>query len=155
MNITASDPRHPQVAALLAAHLAFAHLVTPPGHVHALDVSGLLGEQVTLYALRDGDEVLAIGALRELDAGHGEIKSMHTAEAARGRGLGRALLEYLIAEARQRGYSRVSLETGTMEGFRPARDLYSSYGFEECPPFADYVAVPNSVCMTVSLAEID
>ena len=96
-------------------------------------------------------ELVAVGALRRIDAHHGEIKSMHTDEAARGRGAGRAMLRHLLAESRRRGYQRVSLETGSMEGFAPARGLYASEGFDVCPPFADYVASPNSVCMTVSL----
>lgn len=153
MDFTIADPREPSVVSLLDAHLAFARRVTPPGHVHALDVDGLLGENVTLFALRSQGDIMAIGALRELDLGHGEIKSMHTREGARGQGLGRAMLDHLIAESQARGYRRVSLETGTMAAFEPARRLYETRGFEVCPPFADYRPVPNSVCMTLSLTE--
>lgn len=153
MEITVADPRESDVAALLEAHLAFAERVTPPGHVHALGVEGLLGDDVTLYALRTPHGLAAVGALRELDPEHGEIKSMHTAATARGRGWARAMLDHLIAEATRRGYSRVSLETGTMAAFEPARRLYEKRGFEVCPPFAEYRPVPNSVCMTLALAE--
>lgn len=155
VDIREVDPRQAQVAALLDTHLAFAREVTPPGHVHALDVDGLLGDGVTLFGLRVGDELLAIGALRELDPFHGEIKSMHTSKPARGRGLGRAMLEHLITEARRRGYRRLSLETGSMPAFAAARRLYERRGFVVTEPFADYLPVPNSVCMTASLAEID
>jgi len=153
VTITLADPREHAVARLLEAHLAFARQVTPPGHVHAMDVAELLGADVTLYALRSDDGVAAIGALRELDSSHGEIKSMHTSEGARGQGLGKAMLEHLLNAALARGYERVSLETGAMPAFEPARRLYETRGFEVCPPFGDYRPVPNSVCMTIILSE--
>ncbi len=150
--IQVDDPTRDEIKDLLEAHLRFARRVTPPGHVHALDAEGLLSGSVTLYSLVEHDHVLAIGALRELDDAHGEIKSMHTASNARRRGLGRAMLEHLLHEARRRGYRRrVSLETGTMEAFAPARQLYERHGFQECEPFGDYRPVPNSVCMTLRL----
>lgn len=146
-----ADPDEPSVAAILRSHIEFARSVTPPGHVHALDGDGLRHRDVTLFAAWVGDEAVGVGALRQLSRRHGEIKSMHTAAAWRGCGFGQLMLEHLLAEARQRGYERVSLETGTMAAFAPARRLYRSAGFRRCEPFADYEAVPNSVCMTLEL----
>lgn len=145
------DPTAADVVALLEAHITFSRKVTPPGHVHAFEPNDLVVDDVTLFGLHDRDDLLGIGALRHLDVGHVEIKSMHTAAAARGRGVGRRVLEGLLDEATSRGYARVSLETGTMEAFAPARTLYESAGFEPCPPFGDYWENPNSVCMTREL----
>ena len=147
------DPSAPEVRALLHRHLEFARTHTPPGHVFALDADGLLDPAVTLFSFRDGRDVLAVGALRHLDSAHAEVKSMHTAEAARGRGIGRAMLEHLIGVARARGYSRVSLETGSQAAFGPARALYASAGFQPCEPFADYAPSPWSAFMTRSVSQ--
>ena len=136
---------------LLETHLAFARSVTPICHAYALDVEGLLDPSVSLFGARREGVLLGVGALRELDESHGEIKSMHTAEAARGQGVGRALAEHLLAVARERGYRRVSLETGAMEKFAPARALYESVGFEPCEPFGDYPENPKSTCMTLTI----
>ncbi len=133
--ITADDPRAGDVQALLQRHLEFAHATTPPEGVHALDTGGLLDPAVTFFSLRQDDELIAIGALKELDARHGEVKSMHTAAAARGSGAGRAMLAHIIGVAAQRGYERLSLETGSMAAFGPARALYASAGFTLCGPF--------------------
>ncbi len=149
--IDTDDPRRSDVRALLATHLAFARATSPPEDVHALDIDGLTASGVTFFSLREQGLLLGVGALKELDGSHGEVKSMHTAEAARGRGVGRDLLDHLLATARQRGYSRVSLETGTMEAFAPARALYEAAGFAPCPPFGDYWVSPHSVCMTMEL----
>jgi len=143
------DPHADDVRRLLAAHLAFAHDNSPPEDVYALDVDGLLAADISFFSARDGDGgLLAVGALRRLDVGHAEIKSMHTAVSARGRGVGRAMLAHLLELARTRGCRRVSLETGTMAEFAPARALYASAGFVPCEPFGDYRPSPNSVCMT-------
>jgi putative acetyltransferase len=149
--IAADDPLHPDVRALLAAHLAFARRHSPPEDVHALDTTGLAVGDVAFFSARNDGVLLGVGALRELDPAHGELKSMHTAEAARGRGVGRALVAHLIGEARSRGYQRVSLETGTMAAFEPARALYRSMGFAVCQPFNGYWESPSSVCMTLEL----
>ena len=151
--ITEGDPRSPDVRALLERHLAFAHDVTPEGHVHALDVERLVDPSITFFAARQDGTLLGVGALRELDAAHGEIKSMHTVDAARGQGVGRAMVDHLVALARRRGYERVSLETGTYDAFAPARALYAATGFVVCPPFGDYTANPHSVCMTLALTD--
>ena len=146
--IAIDDPLAPDVQALLEVHLAFNHAQSPPEDVHALDTEGLLADDITFFSVRSDGELLGIGALRQLDAGHAEIKSMHTAERARGTGVAKEMVEHLIGLARSRGCTRISLETGTMDGFRAARALYQSFGFEACEPFADYPNSPNSVCMT-------
>jgi putative acetyltransferase len=149
--IAIDDPCSPDVSALLAAHLAFANEHSPPEDVHALDITGLLDPSISFYSLRLGGELLGVGALKRVDAEHAELKSMHTAVQARGRGLGRAMVDHLIGVARDRGYQRLSLETGTMAAFAPARELYASVGFIVCPPFGPYFNSPNSVCMTMPL----
>jgi putative acetyltransferase len=145
------DPGSPAARALIERHLAFARANSPPEDVHALDGTGLRDRGVTFFGIRDGDELVAMGALKELDEDHGEIKSMHTAEEARGRGAGRAMLAHLLGVARVRGYARVSLETGSMAAFAPARALYATAGFVDCGPFAGYGASENSAYMTLEL----
>jgi putative acetyltransferase len=149
--IRVDDPAAEDVHALLDRHLEFAHRNSPPEDVHALDGERLQEQNVTFFSARVDGDLLGVGALRQLDGSHAEIKSMHTAESARGRGVGRAMLDHLIAVARDRGCSRVSLETGTMPAFAPARALYASAGFAACRPFGGYWVSPNSVCMTREL----
>lgn len=151
MTIAIEDPHSDDVRALAAHHLAFARAVTPPENTHALDHAGLLDPALTLFGYRVHGELLAIGALRHLDDGHVEVKSMHTAEQARGRGIGRAMLDHLLGVARELGYTRVSLETGTTEAFASARSLYLSSGFEPTGPFGDYAPSTNNVFMTRAL----
>ena len=136
--ISVDDPRKPEVRALLERHLAFCLSETPPEHSFALDVNRLLDPAVTFVSYRDGGTVLGVAAIKELDAESGEVKSMHTAAAARGRGVGRALLSHLLDTARARGYQRVFLETGTTPGFAAARALYESAGFTPTGPFGGY-----------------
>jgi putative acetyltransferase len=151
--IASDDPRSPDIQELLHTHLTFAASQSPPEDVHALDTDGLLGPDIAFFSVRESNgRLLGIGAIRELEPDHGEIKSMHTAQAARGLGIGKAMLDHLLNVARERRYARVSLETGTMEAFAPARALYLASGFEECPPFAGYWDSPHSVCMTMRLA---
>ena len=149
--IAADDPRAADVRALLSRHLAFARAVTPPEDAHALEADELLDPALTLYSFRDGGTLLGVAALKRLDDHHAEIKSMHTAEEARGRGVGRALLEHLLAVARERGFERVSLETGVMPAFAPARALYERTGFRPCGPFGSYRPSPNTAFMTFEL----
>lgn len=149
--IAIGDLDDPRVLRLLEDHLADMHATSPPESVHALDVSGLRHPSVTFWVIADGEQLLGCVALKQLDPGHGELKSMRTDAAARGRGLGRLLLAHALAEARSRDYRRLSLETGTEDFFRPARALYASAGFTETGPFADYVLDPNSVFMTLEL----
>jgi putative acetyltransferase len=136
--ISVDDPRKPEVRALLERHLAFCLSETPPEHSFALDVNRLLDPAVTFVSYRDGGTVLGVAAIKELDAASGEVKSMHTAAAARGRGVGRALLSHLLDTARARGYQQVFLETGTTPGFAAARALYESAGFTPAGPFGGY-----------------
>jgi putative acetyltransferase len=150
--IGVDDPRADDVRALLEAHLEFARAVTPAEHVHALDVDGLLDPTVTFFSARRDGALVGVGALKALDDAHAELKSMHTVEAARNKGVGRAMVECLLAVATARGYQRVSLETGTMDAFAPARGLYESAGFTPCAPFGEYSENPHSVCMTITLA---
>jgi putative acetyltransferase len=146
--ISIDDPRATDVRSLLERHLAFANMHSPPKDVHALDVAGLLDPAITFYSFRVDGELKAVGALKRLDEDHAELKSMHTAEAARGRGIGQAMLDHLLRVARERGFRRVSLETGSMAAFAPARAMYAKAGFTECAPFGNYIPSPNSTCMT-------
>lgn len=149
--ISIDDPGAADVRLLLATHLAWARGQTPPEDAHALDVDGLLDPSVTFFSLRRDGVLLAVGALKRLGPDHAEVKSMHTAAAARRAGLGRRMAAHLIAVARKAGYRRLSLETGSMAAFAPARALYASVGFAECAPFGDYRASPNSTYMTMEL----
>ena len=149
--IDTDDPRRDDVTALLERHLHFAYDVSPPEHVHALDVEALLEPSVTFFSARRDGALLAVGALKEFDDGHGELKSMHTAEEARGQGVGRAMVDHLLAVAQERGYHRVSLETGTGEAFEAAQALYAGAGFTPCEPFGPYTSNPHSTCMTIEL----
>ena len=141
----------PRVIRLLDLHVTRARAETARGSAHALDISGLRGPDVTFWCAWEGEAVVGVGALRRLDPEHGEVKSMHTAEAARGRGVGGAILRRMIAHARASGITRLSLETGSWPYFEPARALYARHGFVECPPFGDYAPDPNSVFMTLAL----
>lgn len=151
MHIRTGELDHPAVIALLREHLRGMAELSPPESIHALDVDALKGPDIVVWSAWNDDELLGCGALRQLDAGHGEIKSMRTASAHRRRGVAAAMLEHLLGEAARRKYRRLSLETGSMEGFEPARRLYARYGFDYCGPFADYRDDPNSVFMSKAL----
>jgi putative acetyltransferase len=145
------DPRRPEIVALLETHLANSAQHSPPESAHALDLAGLCAPDITFWTARDGAALMGCGALKRLDADHGEIKSMHTAQAFRGRGVAAGLLAHIVDEARARGYARLSLETGSMEAYAPARALYARHGFDVCGPFAGYREDPHSVFMTLDL----
>ena len=151
MRIVEGGLDDPRVIELLHTHRARAAAETAPGSAHALDLSGLHAPDVTFWSAWEGDTLTAVGALRRLSDDHGEVKSMHTAESMRGRGVGSAMLRHIVAVARGRGMSRLSLETGSWPYFAPARALYAGHGFVECAPFGDYVADSNSVFMTMLL----
>ena len=151
MRILPADLDDPRVRDLLAHHQASARAATAPGSAHALDPDELRAPEVTAWAVWQGDDLLGVGALVRLSPEHGEIKAMHTAAAARRRGVGRAMLVHIIAAARDLGLRRLSLETGSWDYFRPARRLYRGHGFTECPPFADYRPDPNSVFLSLDL----
>lgn len=150
--IAIDDPRALDVRELLEQHLAFAYEHSPAEDVHTLDLAGLLDPAVSFCSARRAGTLLGVTALRELAVDHGEVKSMHTAAAARGNGVGKLMLDHLLEEARARGYRRVSLETGSTSAFAPARALYRRAGFTPCAPFGNYFESPNSVCMTLVLA---
>ena len=152
MEIRLDDLTGPEIHALLEEHLAEMRRISPPGSVHAMPIEALRGPAITFWTAWSGGELLGCGALKELDPAHGEIKSMRTALFHRGKGVARAMLEHIIAEGRRRRYARLSLETGSMPHFEPARRLYQRYGFARCPPFGSYFEDPNSVCMTVLLS---
>lgn len=145
------DPRAPDIRRLLGEHLSFCRSESPPEDVHALDVSDLLGPSVTFFAYRVECRLVAVGALKAIDSEHAEVKSMHTERAARRTGAGSAVLAHIISVARRRGFRRLSLETGSMDAFSPARALYEKAGFTPCGPFADYPDSPNSTYLTMAL----
>lgn len=148
LTIKRDDLSGAAIQALLQEHLRHMHSLSPPESVHALDLSGLKHPAVTFWTIWDGDELVGCGALKALDARHGEVKSMRTTASRRRTGAGRAMLAHILAEAQARGYARLSLETGSMDAFAPARTLYASHGFVECAPFGDYREDPNSTFMT-------
>jgi putative acetyltransferase len=127
------------------------HELSPPESVHALDLAKLRRPDITFWTVWDGSLLLGCGALKELTPTHGEVKSMRTPRAHRRRGAGRAIVAHILAEARSRGYRRLSLETGAHQAFEPAQNLYRSFGFTACGPFADYQADPNAVFMSLEL----
>lgn len=141
-------PETADVRALLLRHFELMRAGSPEESCHVMEPQALLERGVMLYSARDNGKVLGVGALARLDDNHGELKSMHTAAEARGRGVARAILAALIGAAQGEGLSRISLETGTAETFAPARTLYSANGFTACPPFGDYVLDPLSIFMT-------
>ena len=152
MKIESDDLSRAAIHALLEEHLRSMRALSPPESVHALDLERLRAPEITFWSAWDGEVLLGCGALMELDARHGEIKSMRTPEARRRTGAGRALLMHIIAEARSRGYQRLSLETGSMAAFEPAHRLYESAGFTRTGPFGSYAEDPNSIFMTLALA---
>ena len=151
MRIRVDDLAGPEIRALLAEHLHSMHQLSPPESVHALELEALLGPEITFWTVWSEGELLGCGALKELDSTHGEVKSMRTATAHRRQGVARAMLQHIIAEACSRSYTRLSLETGSMPAFDPARRLYETFGFTYCGPFAHYTNDPNSVFLTRAL----
>jgi putative acetyltransferase len=141
----------PRIAELLEEHLRDMRRISPPESVHALDLERLKKPEITFWSAWDGSELVGCGALKRLDAEHAELKSMRTSSLRRRTGIGKLILEHIMNEASRRGYGRMSLETGSMPFFEPARSLYASYGFVRCAPFADYKEDPYSVCMTRTL----
>ncbi|PEQ11606.1 GNAT family N-acetyltransferase [Novosphingobium sp. PC22D] len=151
LRIVRDDLAGAEILALLQFHLDEMHRWSPAESVHAMPAERLRQRDVTFFSAWDGDVLAGCGAIRHLDAAHGEIKSMRAAPDYRGKGVGKAILLHLLAEARARGYTRVSLETGRPEPFMPAQALYRAHGFTECAPFADYVLDGFSICMTRAL----
>jgi putative acetyltransferase len=151
VHIGIEDVSSEDVIGLLQEHLTDMYLTSPPESVHALDLDALRQPQITFWTIREQTVLAGCAALKELEAGHAEIKSMRTAAAFRRKGVARRLLQHIIAEARRRNIQRLSLETGSMDYFAPARALYTSVGFAPCSPFADYKEDPNSIFMSKNL----
>jgi len=149
--IRRDDPRAPAVAALMALHLQDARAETPAANAHALDASGLADPAITFWTAWDGDALAGFVALKRLGDHHGEVKSMRTAPTHLRRGVARALLAQVLAEARARGYARISLETGTAQSYRAANALYEAAGFADGPVFGGYPPSPHNRFMTLAL----
>jgi putative acetyltransferase len=150
--VVRDDLSDPGVIALLDGHVAQLRSVSPPESTHVLDIDALRAPNVTFWVARDGDDVLGCGALVQLGRRCGEIKSMRTASYATRRGVGGAVLQEILVDARARGLSEVSLETGSAEFFAPARRLYARHGFTQCGPFGTYRPDPESTFMTLQLS---
>ena len=151
MQIEVDDLSRELVHVFLQEHLEEMLSHSPPESAHALDLSQLRAPNITFWTAWDKQMLVSCGALKELDQKHGEIKSMRTANAYRGRGAGRAVLAHILDVAMARGYERLSLETGSMSAFLPAQKLYQKFNFEFCEPFANYKEDPHSVFMTLKL----
>jgi putative acetyltransferase len=151
MNVRLDDLTSPEVLLLLKEHLDNMYQITPPESVHALAIEQLRRPDIAFWTAWEDEELLGCGALKELSSSHGEIKSMRTAFRHRRKGVAKEILNYIIAEARRRSYARLSLETGSLKEFEPARKLYEVFGFKVCAPFGDYIRDPNSIFMTLEL----
>ena len=151
MNIRVDDVRGAEVTGLIREHLHSMTLHSPPESIHALGLEALRKPGITVWSVWQDAELLGCGALKELDPRHGEIKSMRTVSRHLRKGVAARLMDHILEEAKRRSYRRLSLETGSMEAFAPARILYERYGFKLCGPFADYVEDPYSVFMTRDL----
>jgi len=149
--ISSGDVTDPRVASLLNIHLTTARAATARGSAHALDLAALQSPDIRFWTIWEADTLLGVGALKTLSADHGEIKSMHTALAHRGRGMASAMLRHIIDSARAGRMTRLSLETGSWDYFEPARALYKRHGFMAGPPFADYTLDPNSIFMSLDI----
>lgn len=152
LTIKRDDLQGPDIARLLREHLGELGAVTPPGSMHALALDELRKPDVTFWSVWAGQELAGCGALKEIDPQHGEVKSMRTAKTHMRQGVGSFVLAEILAEAKRRGYRRLSLETGATDYFQPAHHLYRKFGFRECPPFEGYQEDPNSVFMTRELS---
>ncbi|MEV7908201.1 GNAT family N-acetyltransferase [Streptomyces anulatus] len=151
MKIVLDDLSGPEIAEFLNEHVREMRSTTPLESKHALDLDALRKPEITFWSVMDGDIPVGCGAIKRLDAGHAELKSMRTTPTRKRSGIASLLLEHIITEAKRRGFTRLSLETGAAEFFQPARKLYEKFGFDYCEPFADYRPDPYSVFMTRSL----
>ena len=151
MHVKEDDLAGREIRALLELHFAGMLSSSPAGSCHFLDFDGLNAPDVTFWSIWDEGALLGCGALKALSSTQGEIKSMRTHADHLRKGVGAAMLKHIISEARQRGYVRLSLETGSTDAFSPARALYEAFGFEYCPPFSEYVEDPFSRFMTLAI----
>ena len=148
MEFKQDDLTKNSVLELVKEHLRDMAGHSPPESIHALQIDGLKQPDITFWSAWEGDELVGMGALKELDTSHGEIKSMRTASKHLRKGIASQILQHILVEAKKRGYNRLSLETGTAQAFGPARKLYERHGFAYCGPFSSYREDPNSVFMT-------
>jgi len=151
VRIVVDDLSGPAIAEFLAEHVRQMRTITPLESKYALDLDGLRRPEITFWSVLDGGVPVGCGAIKRLDAGHAELKSMRTAPRRQRSGIASLLLEHILAEARRMGFARLSLETGTDEFFLPARKLYEKFGFDYCEPFADYRPGPHNTFMTRAL----
>lgn len=151
MIIKTDDLNGPEIRALLQEHLDHMLSLSPPESAHALDLDGLRQPNISFWTAWENDQLAGCGAIKELSPQHAEIKSMRTTKPFLRKGVARMLLQHILDVSDERGYQRLSLETGSMAGFEAARQLYTTFGFEYCEPFADYSSDPNSVFMTKTL----
>jgi putative acetyltransferase len=151
MLLSVDDLTSPEIAAFLGEYIDDMRAVSPPESKHALDLDGLRKPEITFWTIWSDGRFAGCCALKQLGMTHGEVKSMRVARDQRGKGIGSALVVHIIAEARARRYERLSLETGAVAFFEPARRLYRRHGFDECGPFASYKPDPNSVFMTLKI----
>ncbi len=149
--IIIDDLSGPEIAEFLQEHIREMKSVSPPESKHALDLDGLRKPEITFWTVWDDGQLVGCGALKELDAEHGEIKSMRTHASCKRNGIASTMLAHMIDVAKRRRYRRLSLETGALPFFEPARRLYTKFGFRPCAPFADYKLDPNSVFLTMEL----
>jgi putative acetyltransferase len=140
-----------EIVELLEEHLDDMRATSPPDSIHALDLTRLKNPSIKFWTIWQGKTLAGCGAIKKLDSTHGEIKSMRTANNFQKNGIGSALLIHLINEAKFMGYQKLSLETGTMDFFKPAHRLYTKYGFTDCEPFGDYGEDPYSKFMVLNL----
>jgi putative acetyltransferase len=151
IKIKVDDLSGSEIAKFLEEHIEEMKSVSPPESKHALDLEGLRKPEITFWTVWNGDRLIGCGAMKELDAEHAEIKSMRTSASCRGKGVASMLLQHILDEAKLRGYRCISLETGSMPFFEPARNLYAKYGFENCAPFSTYREDRNSVFLSKKL----
>jgi putative acetyltransferase len=146
--IKMDDLSDPRIAQFLEEHLDDMRATTPPESIHALDLEALKKPEITFWSVWKDEALVGCGALKMLSDTHAELKSMRTSARHRGAGIGTLIVQHIIAEAQKRGIKQISLETGSVDFFAPARALYRKNGFEECGPFEGYHEDPNSVFMT-------
>jgi len=153
--IREDDLNGPEIIALIETHVAHMSGQSPKECCHVLNIDALRVPEITFWSVWDGDQLVGCGALKEIASNHGEIKSMHTAAVHRGRGVGNKVLAHIVAEATNRGYNRLSLETGSTDGFEPALNMYRNAGFKSAEPFGDYAENPFTVFLALDLPETD
>ncbi|MCX2926969.1 GNAT family N-acetyltransferase [Streptomyces sp. NEAU-W12] len=151
MKIVVDDLSGPEIAAFLEEHVRQMRSITPPESKHALDLDALRKPGITFWSVIDVDTLVGCGAIKRLDAGHAELKSMRTTPTRKRSGIASLLLRHILTEAERAGFTRLSLETGSADFFLPARNLYEKFGFAPCEPFADYRPDPSSTFMTRTL----